>query len=70
MTGYRGRFAVSEVLRADDEFRQLIVARAPVQEMKRHVAGQHTRSLRESALQSVLDGITTEEEFLRVVAAH
>lgn len=68
-TGYKGRFAVAEVLRIDDHFRQLIISRAPIAELKAVASSQRQISLRAHALNAVLNGQTTEEEFRRVVAA-
>ena len=70
MTGYKGRFAVSEVLVMDDEIRQLIISRAPIQALKQAAHARGMLALRDRAIQAVLDGLTTEQEFKRVVAAH
>jgi general secretion pathway protein E len=65
-SGFRGRKAIGELLLMDDEMRQLIVSRAPVQTIKQAAQARGTRSLRESALDLVRAGLTTLEEINRV----
>ena len=68
-TGYRGRRAVAELLVLDDELRDLIVARAPMTQLRQAAMDRGLRPLREAARQWVLDGETTPEELDRVTAA-
>ena len=65
-TGYRGRRAIAELLALDDEIRELILARAPIRQLKEAARRGGTRSLRESALDLVKVGITSLEEANRV----
>ena len=65
-TGYRGRRAIAELLALDDEIRELILARAPIRQLKDAARRGGTRSLRESALDLVKVGITSLEEANRV----
>jgi general secretion pathway protein E len=65
-TGYRGRRAVAEILLMTDELRELIVARAPISQIKDAAARGGTRNLREAALVLVAHGETTLEEINRV----
>jgi general secretion pathway protein E len=65
-TGYRGRRAVAEILLMTDELRELIVARAPIGQIKEAAARGGTRNLRETALALVSQGETTLEEINRV----
>jgi general secretion pathway protein E len=65
-TGYRGRTAVAEILLLTDELRELIVARAPIGQIKEAAARGGTHSLREAALALVKSGDTTLEEINRV----
>ncbi len=67
-TGYRGRLAVSEVLVLDDELRDLIAARAPLQRVKQAARDRGMQRLRSAALDLVRDGATTFEELDRVVS--
>ena len=68
-TGYRGRQAVAEVLRLDDELREMIVARRPVRGVKAHARATGTRSLYDAALDLARQGLTTLEEVRRVTLA-
>jgi general secretion pathway protein E len=65
-TGYRGRRAVAEVLRLDDELRELIATRAPVRTLKEAARRRGMRSLREAALEVASRGLTTLQEVDRV----
>ena len=65
-TGYRGRRAVAEILLMTDVLRELIVARAPIGQIKEAAARGGTRNLREAALMLVSQGETTLEEINRV----
>jgi general secretion pathway protein E len=67
-TGYRGRLAVAEVLVLDDELRDLIAARAPMQRIKQAAAERGMQRLRHAALGLVGAGATTLEELERVVS--
>ncbi len=67
-TGYRGRRAVAELLRLDDELRDLIAARAPMSRIKAVARERGMRPLREAALDAVREGWTTAEEVERVTA--
>jgi general secretion pathway protein E len=68
-TGYKGRQAVAEILRLDDELREMIVAQQPVRQVKEAARRKGTRSLTEAALQLVRAGVTTLEEVRRVTVA-
>lgn len=65
-TGFRGRRAIAEVLRLNDEIREMIVARAPVRGLKQEAKRNGTRFLREIALELVRTGTTTLQEANRV----
>ena len=65
-TGYKGRKAVGELLMLDDALRELIVARAPVRQIKEAARHNGTRFLRDSAVALFLDGLTTLDEVNRV----
>jgi type IV pilus assembly protein PilB len=67
-TGYRGRLAIVEVLRVSDEIRRLTVERRPAEELKKQAIVEGMRTLREDGLRKALDGQTSVEEVLRVVA--
>jgi general secretion pathway protein E len=67
-TGYRGRKAIGEVLRMNDEFAQLIVSRAPALTLREAASRTGMRPLREAALDLVRSGETTLQEINRVTA--
>jgi general secretion pathway protein E len=65
-TGYRGRKAITELLLMDDALRDMIVARAPLTQLKAHARAHGMRTLRESALSCVLRGESSVDELNRV----
>lgn len=65
-TGFRGRKAIGEFLRMNDELRELIVARAPIRRIKEAAQLNGTRFLRDAAVDAALAGLTTIEEVNRV----
>jgi general secretion pathway protein E len=65
-TGYRGRYAIGEILRLNDGIRELIVNRAPVSALKQAARATGTRFLRESAIALMAEEKTTLEEIDRV----
>jgi type IV pilus assembly protein PilB len=65
-TGYRGRTAIHELLDLSDNIREMIVERRPGSEVRRAAVAEGLTSLRESALQKVLAGISTLHEINRV----
>src|SRR4051812_7002368 len=67
-TGYRGRLALHEVMPISEEIERLAVERASAVAIGRVALEQGMVSLRDDGLQKVLQGVTTLEEILRVVA--
>jgi general secretion pathway protein E len=65
-SGFKGRKAIAEVLHLNDEIRELIIARAPIRQLKQAAQANGTRLLRESALDLVRRGETTLGEINRV----
>ncbi len=65
-SGYRGRKAIAEMMLLNDELRELIVARAPIRQVKEAAARAGAVSLRQAALDLVRRGETTLEEINRV----
>lgn len=63
-TGYRGRTAISEIMRVDEAVRRAVVAEASTAEIRERAAEAGMRSLRRSGLDAVLAGVTTVEEVL------
>jgi type IV pilus assembly protein PilB len=65
-SGYRGRFAIHEVLRFDDTLRSMILAGAPTIETLRHAVRSGMITMRADGLRKVREGRTSIEELLRV----
>ncbi|MGH7849101.1 MAG: type IV-A pilus assembly ATPase PilB [Thermodesulfobacteriota bacterium] len=68
-TGYKGRLAVFEVMELTDELKEFILSGASSLEIKREAFRQGMRTLRQSALQKLKNGITSIEEVVRNTAA-
>ena len=64
-TGYRGRRGIYELLNIDEKLQQMILAKAPTQDIKA-VGLQGRGSLRDDAITKLREGLTTPEEVLRV----
>jgi len=64
-TGYRGRTAIFEIMRMDDELRTLIRSGTSSNVLRSEARRRGMRSLRESGLMNIYDGITTIEEVVR-----
>ncbi len=65
-TGYWGRTSLFEILRIDDEIRNLISNRVPEEIIFRKAIEKGMRTMVESGLSKVLKGITTLEEVVKV----
>jgi type IV pilus assembly protein PilB len=68
-TGYRGRVALYEVMPMTEEIRSLVLANAPTPEIKRAAIQGGMKTLRQSGLTKVRQGVTTIAEVLRVTIA-
>ncbi|MGV8122579.1 MAG: GspE/PulE family protein [Candidatus Xenobiia bacterium LiM19] len=68
-TGYRGRTGIYELMLMTQQMQELILQNATDIEMERLARAQGMRLLIEDALQKSAQGITTEEEILRVTLA-
>jgi len=66
-TGYRGRFAIHEVLSMTDEIADLVLSHARVEEVERLAILQGMSTLRMDGLRKVKMGVTTVEELFRVI---
>jgi type IV pilus assembly protein PilB len=65
-TGFSGRIGIYELLRINDEMRELLLARASEQTLLKVAKENGMTTLREQCLQRVRDGHTTLEEVVRV----
>lgn len=67
-TGYRGRFALHEVMPITEEIERLVIERRSTEDVKKAAVMQGMISLREDGLRKVGSGLTSLEEIFRVVA--
>jgi general secretion pathway protein E len=65
-TGYRGRTGIFEVLPVDETIKALVVENKDAPEIKREAVRVGMRTLRQSALRKLAEGLTTFEEVVRV----
>jgi type IV pilus assembly protein PilB len=65
-TGYKGRTAICELLDLTDRIREMILDKKPNSEIKKAARDEGMRFLRESAVERVMDGITTLREINKV----
>jgi type IV pilus assembly protein PilB len=68
-TGMKGRVAIYEVMPIADEVREMILRNAPTAELRDAAVKAGMKTLRQNALQKVIEGMTTIEEVLRVTTA-
>ena len=64
-SGYRGRQAIYEIMVLDDEIRELIMQNASTQILRAEARKRGMRTLRQSGLLAIYDGITTMDEVVR-----
>jgi type II secretory ATPase GspE/PulE/Tfp pilus assembly ATPase PilB-like protein len=65
-TGFKGRMAICELLDLSDPIREMILARRPTTEIKKAAHDEGMRFLRESAVEKVMEGVTTLREINKV----
>jgi type IV pilus assembly protein PilB len=65
-TGMKGRVAIYEVMPISQELRDLMIRNAPTAEIRETAQSQGMKTLRQNALQKVVEGTMTVEEVLRV----
>jgi type II secretory ATPase GspE/PulE/Tfp pilus assembly ATPase PilB-like protein len=66
-SGYKGRIAIHEILVMDDALRRAITPAMDPKETERIARQNGMKTLFESGMERVLDGVTSLEEVLRVV---
>jgi len=64
-TGYRGRMGIYEMMVLDDALRELIMRRASTAVLRREAIKRGMRTLRESGLMAIYDGVTSLDEVVR-----
>jgi type IV pilus assembly protein PilB len=67
MTGYKGRNGIHEMMNMNAEIAELVVRRAPLNDVKEAAKANGMKELREDGLEKVLNGITDPQEVMRVV---
>lgn len=65
-TGYYGRTSIYELIVLDEEIRSLIISKAPSNVIKNTAIKKGMKTLKDSGLKKVMQGITTIEEVIRV----
>jgi type IV pilus assembly protein PilB len=65
-TGYKGRMAICELLDLTDRIREMILEKRPTSEIKKAARDEGMRFLRESAVERVMEGVTTLREINKV----
>ncbi|TXH32503.1 MAG: type II/IV secretion system protein [Burkholderiaceae bacterium] len=65
-TGYKGRKAVAEILRLDEDIRELLIQKRPMRQVREAAREAGTRTLTDAGLAMVQAGLTTLEEVRRV----
>jgi type IV pilus assembly protein PilB len=68
-TGYKGRVALYEVMAVKEELKEFVLNGASALELKREAARLGMKTLRQSALTKLAEGVTNLGEVLRVSAA-
>jgi len=68
-TGYKGRVGIFEFMVLDDDLRELIMQHASTSLLRQESRKRGMRTLRESGLLSIYDGVTTLEEVVRETLA-
>ncbi|NWF92364.1 MAG: type IV-A pilus assembly ATPase PilB [Syntrophaceae bacterium] len=64
-TGYKGRLGLYEVMTMKEEIKDLVLARASASEIKKEAIRLGMKTLRQSGINKIRDGLTTIEEVLR-----
>jgi type IV pilus assembly protein PilB len=68
-TGFKGRVAVYEVMALKEELKEFVLNGASALELKREAIRLGMKTLRQSALEKLAEGVTALAEVLRVSAA-
>ena len=64
-TGYKGRLGLYEVMPMKEELKELVLARASASEIKKEAIRLGMKTLRQSGMHKIKNGLTTIEEVLR-----
>ena len=64
-TGYRGRLGIFEIMMLDDDLRELIMQHASTNVLRSEARKRGMRTLRQSGLLAIYDGVTTIDEVVK-----
>jgi len=64
-TGYKGRIGLYEVMPMKEELKELVLSRASASEIKKEAIRLGMKTLRQSGIMKIKDGLTSIEEVLR-----
>jgi type IV pilus assembly protein PilB len=64
-TGYKGRLGLYEIMTLDDDMRDMIIRHASTQVLRVEAKKRGLRTLRESGLMAIYEGLTSLEEVVR-----
>jgi type IV pilus assembly protein PilB len=64
-TGYKGRLGLYEVMSMKEEVKELVLSRASTSEVKKEAMRLGMKTLRQSGIMKIREGLTTIEEVLR-----
>ena len=64
--GYKGRIAIHEILIIDDNIQELVLSRASAAQIRKKARELGFKTLWDTGLEKIKQGITTPEEILRV----
>jgi len=64
-TGYKGRLGLYEVMSMKEEVKELVLSRASTSEVKKEAMRLGMKTLRQSGIMKIREGVTTIEEVLR-----
>ena len=67
-TGYLGRTGIFEIMEVTDELRELIFQQIPKDVLRRMAVDLGLQTLKQSAVDKIIEGVTTVEEAYRVVS--
>jgi type IV pilus assembly protein PilB len=68
-TGYRGRNAIYEIMKVDTKMRELIMLSKSTEVLRAEAQASGMRTLRESGILKIFDGLTSIEEVVRETLA-
>ena len=68
-TGYKGRIALYEVMDVNDDIKEYVLQGYSAMELKREAIKLGMQTLRQSALNKLVDGMITASEVLRITRA-